>query len=70
MSFEALLLHVDLNNGCSMYPSRNGAPCIIMPRPGGPIPLTQGQVSAGAVHEVLIFRIAGKIRQSRQLGRA
>jgi hypothetical protein len=65
MSIEARLLLMDQDDGCTMTGYRNGAPRFVMPRPGGPIPRTKGQVSDAAAREVTVFRMADLIRRQR-----
>ena len=48
-----------------MYNERiaNGAPRIVMPPPGGPIPRTGGMVSDDTAREVNVFRMVATIQR-------
>jgi hypothetical protein len=52
LSTAAQLLIFDLGTHCTATRSRGGAPCVVMQRPGWPIPKTKGQVSDSAVDEL------------------
>jgi hypothetical protein len=66
LSIEVQLLSRDVADGCTMSGYCNGAPRIVMPRPGGPIPLTKGQVSDAAARKFGISRMATAILRDRE----
>jgi hypothetical protein len=61
LSIEAHRLLLDQEDGCITNDYRNGAPRIVMPRPGGPMPRTGGMVSDATALEVAEFRMAASI---------
>jgi len=63
LSIEAERLFRDQEDGCTTSGYRNGAPRIVMPPLGGPIPRTGGMVSDAAAREVTVFRMATNIQR-------
>jgi hypothetical protein len=53
VSVGAQILIYDLANGCMVSRTGGGAPCVVMPRPGSPVPKTRGQVNDAVVAELL-----------------
>jgi len=67
LRIEAHRLLLDQEDGCITSDYRNGAPRIVMPRPGGPIPRTRGMVSDATAREVTLFRMADSIVRQRAM---
>lgn len=55
LSLAAQRLRLDRQDGCIVSAYNNGADRFVMPRPGGPIPRTRGQVSDAAAQELFRF---------------
>lgn len=53
VTIGAQWLLLDVADGCSIHRNGGGAPCIVMPRPGGQTPRTKGQIADTFVGELL-----------------
>ena len=53
LSLGAQTLIFDLGNHCTAHRHSDGVPCIVMPRPGDPIPRTSGQIADVFVQELV-----------------
>ena len=66
----AQLLLMDLEDGCSIHRNGGGAPCVVMPRPGGRLPRTKGQIADSFVGELLRTGLISKSHELTQKGMA
>jgi hypothetical protein len=47
------MLICDMADGCTVHRPKGGAPSIVLPPPGGSIPITKGQASDATIEELL-----------------